>query len=182
MNKGYIILILIIASGVGYSLLHFSGNLTSIQGWLSDLPRQFTSVTSQITSCLNSINTFIKENPWFAPVLTLCGSLTAAGIWNFLKNRTTQTKISNIQNENMQAQNNITQSYSQSLSGLQSQNQTLQTQLAQAQNDLKAIPNIAEMQNVITEKEAQLRNLSGQIELLQTTIKQLRPEQEAIYK
>ena len=182
MNKGYIILIFITAVIAGYSLLHFTGNLTSVQSWFNGITGWFTGLTNNISGYLQGINTFIKENSWFAPAVGLCGTLGGITVTSWLKNRTQAKVVSSLQNDNMQVQNSITQTYSQSLTGLQSQNQTLQSQLLQAQQQLQNMPNISEMQSLIGQKEVEVRNLSGQIQLLQTTIAQLKPVQVPIYK
>jgi hypothetical protein len=170
MNKGYIILIIIIAITVGYGVLNYTGNLTAIQTWFTGLTGWFTALGSNISGYLQGVNTFIKENTWVTPVLGVCGSLTAAGIVKVLANRSQAKVVSSLQNESMQTQNSITQTYTQSLSGLQTENQSLQTQLTETQTKLASIPNMGEIQAALLDKEKQVETLRGQIQLLQNTI------------
>jgi hypothetical protein len=183
MNKASIILIIIIAVAVGYTILHYTGNTNSIEEWFAaNITPTFNQFTSQITGVLNGINTFIKENPWFAPIMTVCGSLTAAGIWNVLKNRSTETKISTIQNQNMETQNQIIRGANQTVSAVQAENQTLKAQVTEYQQQLASTANNGELQALIEQKNVQLKSFSDQIGILQTTIKQLKPAEVTAYK
>ena len=171
MNKLWILVPLSLGLG---ALIYFA---LLYSGWLSTVTDGFNwliSLVPQVTAFFAGVNTFIKENPWMAPVLTVCGSLTAAGIVKWVSNRAQEKVVSTIQNQNLQEQTSLVQSYNRTIASVQQKNVELQGQLASAQEQLLKVPDVAEMQTLLLQTEARARSLADQVVMLQNQVRDLK--------
>ena len=161
MNKWFILFILI-ALGIGiYNILYYKGLMPTVTVGAN-------TITSQLSGYVEAFTKITKEYPWLTPLLGIVGSVSVGGIVAWIKNRAQQKVVSAIQTENIQTQNTITQSYSQSLNSLQTEKATLEQKLTQAQTQLASMPTAA----TVAEQEAQIKRLADQVTLLQNTLTQ----------
>jgi hypothetical protein len=171
MNKLWILVPVALAIGaLIYFVLSYFGLLSVVTGGFNWLIAQ----VPQVTGFLSSINTFIKENPWITPLVGVCGTLSAAGIVNWVKNRSQQKIVSSIQNDAVTTQSNLTRAYNQSISSVKTENSDLQKRLVSAEEQLSKVPDIEELQRLFIQSQDRARSLADQVVMLQNQVKELK--------